>query len=39
MGIADHAKKVEISENLAENQLLKSGLKNLKIEHLNIGMT
>ena len=30
MGIADHAKKVENGENLAENQLLMSGLKEFE---------
>ena len=29
-GIADHAQKAESSENLAENQLLKSGLKEFE---------
>ena len=36
-GIAEHAQKAESSENLAENQLLKSGLKEFegKGQHWN----
>jgi len=30
MGIADHAQKAENSDNLAENQLLKFGLKEFE---------